>query len=250
MGDDKLQTSEATISNQEKKTKEVEMEGLYSIFLDEKQLPQFKCSQCGVTYIRKHIMKKHIKVHSVNREKFKCEECGKVFNRKANVRDHQAKTHQNIKRHFCFVCKKGFYEKSEMLRHLNVHDDAFKKKKGGEPIGHLPQSLVGQLLSEGGVTFEGRDVSSEGVVCKECTRTFSSRQRRSRHICTNIKKVAIQEAAKEEEGTKPIGCILDCSRKFSDIADFDFHIWIWEITMETFSSPVQVVQRSLPQPRQ
>ena len=44
-----------------------------------------------------------------------------------------------------------------------------------------------------------------------------------RHICTNIKKVALQETTKEE-GTKQIGCILDCSRKFSDIADFDFHM--------------------------
>ena len=222
MEDNKLETSKATISKEERKSKEEDgMKALYTTFLDEKQLPQFKCSQCGVTYIRKYDMKKHIEVHSVHREKFKCEECDKVFHRKSNVRDHRAKAHQNIKRHFCFVCKKGFYEKSDMLRHLNVHDDALKKKKGGEAIGHLPESLVGKLLSEGGVTFEGRDVS-ERVFCKQCRRIFSSKQRRVIHICANIKKVASQEVALKKfalqevtknEGSKPIGCILDCSRK-------------------------------------
>ena len=62
-------------------SEENEAKMLYTTILDEQQLPQFKCLKCGLTYIREYVMKNHIKVHLIKREKFKCGESEKSFNR-------------------------------------------------------------------------------------------------------------------------------------------------------------------------
>ena len=204
-------------------SEENEAKMLYTTILDEQQLPQFKCLKCGLTYIREYVMKNHIKIHFVKREKFKCGKCEKSFNRKASVREHIAKAHQNVLRHFCFVCKKGFYARADMLRHLNVHDGAQKQYKRGKPPGHLPQIEVKPLMSQESFNLEGRD-GSESVVCNNCGRNFSSRQKQTRHICKNVKKETFEGAPVKNEGPNLIGCVLDCSRKFMNVEDFDLHM--------------------------
>ena len=205
-----------------KEEKDKPKEALYTTFLDNDNLPQFKCVQCGVTYIKRCMMEKHVVVHSSQREKFKCDECGQSFNRKATVREHKQRTHKKIERFSCFVCKKGFYERSCMLKHLNVHDDAIERNPG-KPLGFLPEKLLNKLVAKGTVKVGGRQVSSS-TVCLQCRKILSTAQTLKRHRCPSLK---VEESIKTEEpikSEKSIGCILDCSKVFEDLASFDLHM--------------------------
>ena len=201
-------------------------DALYTTFLDQDSLPQFKCVHCGVTYIKRCMMEKHVVVHSTNREKFKCDECGQVFNRMATVREHKQRKHEKIERFSCFVCQKGFYERTVMLKHLNVHDDAIERHPG-KPLGFLPKKLLTKIVAKGFVQFEGRQVRS-GTVCMQCRKILSTTQTLKRHRCPLLKtedsikaETVLEENIKSE---KSISCILDCSKVFEDLAEFDLHM--------------------------
>ena len=199
---------------------------LFTTFLDHDNLPQFKCVQCGVTYIKRCMMKKHVVIHSTQREKFKCDECGQLFNRMATVKEHQQRKHKKIERYSCFVCQKGFYERTCMLKHLNVHDDAIEKNPG-KPLGFLPKKLLTKIVEKGVVEFEGRQVSC-GTVCMQCYKILSSTQTLKRHRCPLLKAEESIKAETLLEGNvkseKSISCILDCSKVFQDLAEFDLHM--------------------------
>ena len=157
---------------------------MYTTFLDKDNLPQLKCLHCGVTYIKRCMMEKHVVVHFAKREKFKCDQCDQEFNRPCTVKEHKKRAHEKIERFFCFVCQKGFYERTCMLKHLNVHDEAIEKNPG-KPIGFLPKKFMANLLEKGFVVIKGRKVTS-ATVCMKCHKILSSAQtlRRPRNVPT------------------------------------------------------------------
>ena len=201
---------------------------MYTTFLDKDNLPQLKCLHCGVTYIKRCMMEKHVVVHFAKREKFKCDQCDQEFNRPCTVKEHKKRAHEKIERFFCFVCQKGFYERTCMLKHLNVHDEAIEKNPG-KPIGFLPKKFMANLLEKGFVVIKGRKVTS-ATVCMKCHKILSSAQTLRRHSCPVIKaessiktETPLEGIIKTEKQTV-ISCILDCSKVFNDLAEFDLHM--------------------------
>ena len=201
---------------------------MYTTFLDKDNLPQLKCLHCGVTYIKRCMMEKHVVVHFAKREKFKCDQCDQEFNRPCTVKEHKKRAHEKIERFFCFVCQKGFYERTCMLKHLNVHDEAIEKNPG-KPIGFLPKKFMANLLEKGFVVIKGRKVTS-ATVCMKCHKILSSAQTLRRHSCpvikaeSSIKTETPMEGIIKTEKQTVISCILDCSKVFNDLEEFDLHM--------------------------
>jgi len=213
--------------------KEENLEKLYSVIFDKENLPSYKCNTCGEKYIKKYIIKKHVRKHTGLQEKFKCEECGEEFNRKACKNQHQARVHDKLTRYSCFVCEKRFFDRHSMLNHIVVHDEARAKCKER----YLPEELAKTMKLEGKVVFEGKEVT-EKTVCSFCNKLVSTWQNKKKHESRNHGDGnETQMKAKKEVKSSPdefikveketaIPCVLDCSKTFSQKADFDRHMEI------------------------
>ncbi|XP_075931733.1 uncharacterized protein LOC142931621 [Anarhichas minor] len=79
----------------------------------------FSCSECGKSFIRNGILKKHMICHT-GVKPFQCLFCGKTFSRKGTLTNHMI-VHTGEKPFICSVCRKTFARKSNMKSHMSVH---------------------------------------------------------------------------------------------------------------------------------
>lgn len=101
---------------------------------EHKELKQFVCRVCHVTFMSKHSLQAHKATHDSNAFSdteegvHLCHSCGKTFNASSKLRCHEKRAHQEIpamqvceKKHICEVCGLSFqfnrYLKKHMLKH-------------------------------------------------------------------------------------------------------------------------------------
>ncbi|XP_023721890.1 zinc finger protein 260 isoform X8 [Cryptotermes secundus] len=101
---------------------------------EHKELKQFVCRVCHVTFMSKHSLQAHKATHELNAFSdteegvHLCHSCGKTFNASSKLRCHEKRAHQEIpamqvceKKHICEVCGLSFqfnrYLKKHMLKH-------------------------------------------------------------------------------------------------------------------------------------
>ena len=84
---------------------------------------QFLCSDCGVSFKRKHDLNQHLTaVHGTGLLKVKnCpfDTCGKRFVKERRYQDHVNK-HIGVKAHTCQRCRRSFYSKTYLTEHTKT----------------------------------------------------------------------------------------------------------------------------------
>ena len=79
-----------------------------------------QCDECGVSFLSKINLVRHMATHSVNRP-HKCPMCGKGFVRKEHLTKHLSSVHSGMK-FTCNFCGKDISRKDHLIRHIrNVH---------------------------------------------------------------------------------------------------------------------------------
>ncbi|KAJ8418819.1 hypothetical protein AAFF_G00003180 [Aldrovandia affinis] len=132
---------------------------------------QLACQVCGKNFIDENRLRKHEKLHSVDRP-FICEICTKAFTTQAHLKEH-LKIHTGFKPYRCDVCGKSFIRAPDLKKHERVHSNerpfgcqmcekAFKHKS------HLKD-------------HERRHRGEKPFICGSCTKAFAKASDLKRH---------------------------------------------------------------------
>lgn len=79
----------------------------------------FLCHVCSKSFLHKHHLILHLKVHS-NEKDYACEICGRKFRQKSHLNTHN-KVHSGRKDFACEHCAKTFMQRGDLKRHWKIH---------------------------------------------------------------------------------------------------------------------------------
>lgn len=82
--------------------------------------PIYKCDECGKTLAAKHSLKKHMMIHTGERN-FPCSFCDMRLTDKISLRTHVRYRHTGERPHKCPYCEKRFVDNASMKTHTIVH---------------------------------------------------------------------------------------------------------------------------------
>ncbi|XP_057661558.1 zinc finger protein 718-like isoform X8 [Diorhabda carinulata] len=164
-----------------------------------------QCDQCGSVLSTKKLLKKHMLIHTKERD-FPCEVCGKLFRFRYQVTAHM-KSH-NKPTYQCEICSQMFVHKS----HLNFH----RKKHLGEYIatcrGCGMQFRTTKELKE----HKSHCHIEDSIICDICGKKLNSLSILKEHKLTHDPNYGKE---------KPFGCEI-CPKKFLNLRNLKAHMKI------------------------
>jgi uncharacterized Zn-finger protein len=81
---------------------------------------QFKCMVCSKMFQSNYILKKHLNLHTGNRN-YACSLCPKAFAHASILKSH-GYFHTGERPVHCKICNKGFYKNYALKIHMNTHN--------------------------------------------------------------------------------------------------------------------------------
>ncbi|KAF4518202.1 hypothetical protein B566_EDAN005927 [Ephemera danica] len=126
----------------------------------------FSCDECGKSFLLKHHLVTHSRVHSGLRP-FGCNDCGKTFAHKHCLVTHQ-RLHSGLRPFQCTECKKSFTLKHHLVTHSRTHskDRPFHCDECGKTFSQKRNLVTHAKLHSGERPFQC-------AICGEC---FSQRE--------------------------------------------------------------------------
>ncbi|CAK1582978.1 unnamed protein product [Parnassius mnemosyne] len=137
--------------------------------------PRFECDYCGKDFSMKPLLKRHLKLHSIDRP-YICSKCPKRYTRQDQLLEHM-KRHNKVKTHICTYCNKGFFQLCSLKDHLRVHTKE-----------------APYLCSECGKSFSSnsnlrqhmnRHTGIKPFACTFCPKTFTTKGQMMGHLTTH-----------------------------------------------------------------
>ena len=88
--------------------------------LKKKCTNEFKCNDCGSSFIGKGDLKRHINVIHLKLKHYECDQCNKSFTQESNLKVHINAIHLKLEPYECDQCKKSFAHKHYLQQHVNL----------------------------------------------------------------------------------------------------------------------------------
>ncbi|XP_055634672.1 gastrula zinc finger protein XlCGF26.1-like [Toxorhynchites rutilus septentrionalis] len=79
------------------------------------------CPVCSKTFAVKDSYRKHVKSHSIEKDRFKCEICSKGFRKKTNLKSHYITHRTDYRPMSCSICSASFARKATLKLHMRLH---------------------------------------------------------------------------------------------------------------------------------
>ncbi|XP_029780507.1 zinc finger protein 264-like isoform X1 [Suricata suricatta] len=131
----------------------------------------FKCSECGKTFNKKHLLAGHGKIHS-GVKPYECTECGKTFIKSTHLLQHHM-IHTGERPYECLECGKAFNRRSYLTQHQRIHsgEKPYQCSECGKAFTHRSNFVL----------HRRRHTGEKPFVCKECGQVFRHRPGFLRH---------------------------------------------------------------------
>ena len=189
-------------------------------------LKQYKCGQCGATFIKSGFLKQHQQTAHANRKSHRCERCNKPFMTSGSLRQHQ-KSNTCVKYHCaselfsCTFCQFSFTMKSYLVKHIKRHHPQY-----------MPHCEADSTAEE--------EREEARYVCPHCSESCASATQFKSHSCFQQVKVlylctdcgkgftnhyGLKQHQRVHTGEKPFKC-PHCSKSFSYNGQLTVHLRI------------------------
>jgi len=165
---------------------------------DESERP-YTCQDCGGRYKSLHHLKKHMPVHT-HEKNHACVVCGKLFLNRAQVNAHM-RLHTGEKPYHCETCGRTFSQRLPLTNHQRTHtkEKPFICTTCGKAF-RQPSTLSRHELIHSGV---------QPYECSVCGMRFNQSNSMQRHMLTHT-------------GEKPYSC-SDCGQRFTQSGGLASH---------------------------
>ncbi|XP_047028653.1 zinc finger protein 883-like [Helicoverpa zea] len=139
------------------------------------ELKEFICDACGKAFAMKHLLKRHLALHS-DVKMHKCEKCSKTYSRRDQLMAHMY-THKEQKRYVCSYCNKGFIQMCSLKDHLRTHtgETPYLCSQCGKGFANS-SNLRQHMMRHSGV---------KPYACHLCPKTFCTKGQMTSHVATH-----------------------------------------------------------------
>ncbi|KAJ8719446.1 hypothetical protein PYW08_011621 [Mythimna loreyi] len=136
---------------------------------------EFICDTCGKTFTMKHLLKRHVVMHSKVKP-HKCEKCSKTYARRDQLISHMY-SHKEHKPYVCEYCKKSFSQMCSLKDHLRTHtgETPFLCSECGKGFSNN-SNLRQHMMRHSGV---------KPYACNLCPKTFCTKGQMRSHVSTH-----------------------------------------------------------------
>ncbi|CAD6993232.1 unnamed protein product [Ceratitis capitata] len=195
-----LKTHQFEESNSEYDPEEAEAEETQSESESERLYGEFYCSECGMSFHREELLRRHSKIHAktvgecdVEKDKDRhcCNTCGETFAEALDLLAH-AEIHARYPPFKCVLCGETFFEELTIKRHLqSLH-----------PNDMTPNSCIlcgKECRDRKALIKHAWDHSREKChSCSKCGKNFHNKARLKRHMASHRDKSVICDVCQEE----------------------------------------------------
>ncbi|KAJ8720063.1 hypothetical protein PYW07_012106 [Mythimna separata] len=136
---------------------------------------EFICDTCGKKFAMKHLLKRHVVMHSEVKP-HKCEKCSKTYARRDQLISHMY-SHKEHKPYVCEYCKKSFSQMCSLKDHLRTHtgETPFLCSECGKGFSNN-SNLRQHMMRHSGV---------KPYACNLCPKTFCTKGQMRSHVSTH-----------------------------------------------------------------
>ncbi|XP_011182607.2 uncharacterized protein Znf569_1 [Zeugodacus cucurbitae] len=195
-----LKTHQFEDSNSEYDPDEAEAEETQSESESERLYGEFYCSECGMSFHREDLLRRHAKIHTKttaecgidnDKDRHCCNTCGETFAEALDLLAH-AEIHARYPPYKCVLCGETFFEELTIKRHLqSLH-----------PHDMTPNSCIlcgKECRDRKALIKHAWDHSREKChSCSKCGKNFHNKARLKRHMASHRDKSVICDVCQEE----------------------------------------------------
>ena len=171
---------------------------------------QFKCNDCGSSFIFKVHLQRHINAIHLKLKPYECDQCKMSFAQKSQLDTHVKIIHQEIKAHKCKYCQLHFARKHGMQTHVNMLHLKIRPFKCDQ----CNKTFTQQCDLNSHIQSNCKKLKNKGFKCGECDRSF---------VTSNYLKLHMNRVHLKIKPLRKVVC-NECEESFEHKQSLEYHI--------------------------